>query len=230
MKKLFCFLLAICVMMGVAGCVASNMETETQAENTEALSNDWATAYREYLNDYLTENENGYLPYERFSLQYIDNDDVPELLLSTGFSHPSVVDILSFVDGEVKVVKELGEWGTICIQEKTGTVVELFQGMGYSSVVVSELKNGELTKVWKGTEEAVNSPDDYSSILSNDEDVTEEELQKLYKEYVPDHLTVVGPDLTGLFWANDTQFENGNTVDMIDYTQENLDEVLVSQN
>ncbi len=82
---------------------AGMKETESEeAKETETVSESWETAYLEYLDEYEREYEeiNGCT----YSLIYVNEDEIPELVIDTGYEAGGC-EILTYYEGNVDVMQ-----------------------------------------------------------------------------------------------------------------------------
>lgn len=67
-----------------------------------------------------------------FNLAYINNDNIPELVVFDGDNHSAGGKVYAYVSGKVKYVSEFGEWGGFEYQEKKGVIRSSWFGNGNS--------------------------------------------------------------------------------------------------
>lgn len=116
---------------------------------------EWKTAYENYINQgnytdlstgFIKNSEVETISYEdaRFSFAYIDDNDIPELLISSGYS----VHILTVKDEEVTEIitdneqGDIGWYGSLSIVERKGLFLDDYQRMGTYTTPVYKLSNG----------------------------------------------------------------------------------------
>lgn len=99
---------------------------------------DWAYAYYDYLLNGLDEE----IYYEGAALIYLDDDDVPELFL-TSDSEAGGEDIITYCNGKL-AWEHLGRLGGEYI-ERSGRILNHNGHMGYYFTRIIELKNGQFT-------------------------------------------------------------------------------------
>lgn len=85
-------------------------------------------AYREVLNNYLKEHSN--TQYAAFSLAYLDNDEIPELLISEGEWTYATVYIYSYDGSKAFFVGNYGSYGSFAYVERQGTIVLYYDKHG----------------------------------------------------------------------------------------------------
>ena len=57
-----------------------------------------------------------------FNLAYINNDNIPELLVFDNDCHAAGGKVYAYISGKVKYIGEFGQWGGFEYQEKKGTI------------------------------------------------------------------------------------------------------------
>lgn len=103
--------------------------------------------YKDFLNEYLTDNGQSTDNPDYFQLIYIDDDEIPELILSHGSSFSSQVELYSIQDGEVTILGEnLGSNGEIFYipnQNKILSTINKESG----TATLYEIRDGYLNKI-----------------------------------------------------------------------------------
>lgn len=211
MKKWICLLAALALSVGCASCALTEparemvSQTTTQAEpgapqavptaeQPQQPESPWKKMYREYLSSYLRQN-----PQEddslgaSFGLFYIDSDAIPELVLSKGWFHAASATLVTVYDGTLREFEDMGSYGGFQFEEKTGTIVEGYGGSGVTGYTVRHLNAGKLEEVWRASEIYVDYNSEELRYESNDEDVSEEEYNRLREKYVPSQLDMIDP-------------------------------------
>lgn len=100
------------------------------SEQAEALE-----AYEKFLTDYAEqwkELDPG------FALIYLDNNDIPELVIIDGWAHLMQANIYTYENGETVFIGNYGMYGCTSYQEKEGIIVNDFMAQGgvqYYSVI-----------------------------------------------------------------------------------------------
>lgn len=144
----------------------------------EEASPEWENAYKEILKNFHSD-----FGEPRFSLAYIDNDNIPELLISVDGSHAGTVYVYTYYKNKAKEVGNYGEYGTIIFGEKENKIYSEYVGMGISLVSVYEIQNGrekELVKI----EGCMDEYDDtVSRYYINSNEVSEQEYNDAWQSY-----------------------------------------------
>lgn len=84
-----------------------NDEDEKADEETDQ-NNEYIEVYKDFL---LNEKQSERGQNIRFQLIYIDEDNIPELILSDGSDHPAKVSIYKFIDNKAVLLGEVGYFG-----------------------------------------------------------------------------------------------------------------------
>ena len=106
---------------------------EESGDSTDAAA-DWKSTYAAALWIYASGEQ--YTPDCRFSLAYIDGDDIPELLIHRGSDHASGVEIYAYLDGGLINVStedtpnEFGAYGSLSYAEKGNVIASNYRAMG----------------------------------------------------------------------------------------------------
>lgn len=144
----------------------------------EEASPEWENAYKKILKNFHSD-----FGEPRFSLAYIDNDNIPELLISVDGSHAGTVYVYTYYKNKAKEVGNYGEYGTIIFGEKENKIYSEYVGMGISLVSVYEIQNGrekELVKI----EGCMDEYDDtVSRYYINSNEVSEQEYDDVWQSY-----------------------------------------------
>lgn len=95
----------------------------------------WKTAYSEFLN-----GESG-----KFSLIYLNDDDIPEIAIVNGSAHANGVALYTYDDGDVEEISEkVGTYGTFLYEERGGMIA--YDNGGNGSVMANIILS------WDGSE------------------------------------------------------------------------------
>ncbi|MBR2730867.1 MAG: hypothetical protein IKD72_02640 [Clostridia bacterium] len=129
---------------------AAPQATETSAATTEAATtaadpSAWQAAYRAYLSSY--ESEDWIEP--KFTLIYLDADDVPELAVCDGNYHAAQWNIRTYRDG-LQEIGSFGGWGNFFYYERAATIYSSYGNHGAWTANVFRVENGAAVSVWEG--------------------------------------------------------------------------------
>lgn len=97
-------------------------------------------AYTDKLPQLLEPHEKNEGENPRFQVAYIDNDDIPELLISYGSYHVLGVNIYTYdsESGRIAGLGEFGEFGNFSYGHKSGKLRTCYGGQGYFTTYISE--------------------------------------------------------------------------------------------
>ena len=87
-------------------------------------------AYYEYVRNCMDEPDYTLWDTLRFGLALIDNDDIPELIVTEGDYHGSGVKVIFYNNGDLKEVGEFGEYGGFAYVKKENHIMSFYMGMG----------------------------------------------------------------------------------------------------
>lgn len=103
---------------------------------------DYALAYYEFLEKYAKESKWVEMEHAKFSLAFIDDDEVPELLLFYDNSHAAGVKVYTYCQNEVIELGEFGSTGRMLYVEHGGMICSCFTGFGESISGFFQLNEG----------------------------------------------------------------------------------------
>ena len=126
--------------------------SETEATGSAQTDTAWIAAYKKYLLDRTQqiseETEELDINDPVFSLIYLDEDAVPELVVSEESTHLGHATLVTFYEGKLRTFSDLGSYGGFRYKKWKGIVVSGYDGSGSSSETVYLLKQGVLEYVW----------------------------------------------------------------------------------
>lgn len=123
----------------------------------------------------------------RFELGYVDNDNIPELFVSTDKSHGAAVTIYTFVNGKVVKLCDTGSYGAVQFIERKGYICGYSIAFGAIDTVVHKLENGKVAQAFVTKDESY--VDDamldgrQRECTINGKAVTQKELANYYNIY-----------------------------------------------
>ena len=121
-------------------------ETEPEVEEETPVSVDWKNTYVSAL--WIYSSGETYTEDDRFSLAYIDGDDIPELLIHEGYNHASGVSVYTFRDGALyniaadDSVPAFGSDGSMLYREKASYIADRHGNMGAHTCTIYTLTDG----------------------------------------------------------------------------------------
>ena len=165
-------------------------DNDTTTDDTTNVTGDWVNAYREFLLD-----GNFQLTYDTiegrgFALCYIDNDDIPELIVGIMpkyAPHAAGAAVYTYYDGEVVFVCSGGGYGEINYVERENLICSMYTGMGITTIQTYEIANGTGVCIWTGFNDAAGIPESQEpTYKSNEVEVSLEEFKEALDIYCPD--------------------------------------------
>ena len=133
--------------------VATQTEIETVTQTTTekpVTAADAKAVYKKTLDNILSghetlsDKEDVYIENVCFSLIYLDGDEIPELVVSTGFNHTAQAVIYSF-DGSNAVKKgAFGSFGKFMYIPQKGIVKSEYSGMGITDTEYYSFEKGSM--------------------------------------------------------------------------------------
>lgn len=145
--RMICMILLVCTLL--AGCSSKKDGVDVLIDLTD-IKEYVFDAYVNAVKDYVNDAEEGTSDMIRFTLAYIDDDDIPELILSEGDYHAAGVRVF-FYDTENKKAVDLGEsfgeGGGFSYFYKKGVIYDYYFGRGVGNIsLVSIAKDHSLTR------------------------------------------------------------------------------------
>ena len=183
-KHVICLLLATVIMFGTAAC-----GVQTKKDNGT-----WLSAYRDYLTEEYQKQEESKSSAEEtlaieshFDLFYMDDDDVPEMIVTDNPAHAGTATLLTWSDGVLRAFPGLGSNGMVLYNERSNQIVGYYVGSGIHAFHVYHLEDGNLITDWSGVKQ------DYSWMPENgtidyysfDIPVDQTTFESHYDRYIP---------------------------------------------
>ncbi|MDE6672440.1 MAG: leucine-rich repeat domain-containing protein [Ruminococcus sp.] len=185
MKKVFSTVMATAICSSF---VCSNLaDTGLDFINAEEYHNalEWQDVYADTLKDYIS---SGVAKTAKFSLCYVDEDDIPELVVhSNGMAYHADTEVFlyTFYNGEVKNLGQISNDGysNFTYYEKTGVVISGWLNQGLDYRVINKLSDGEINveHTFFSNEAAV-----ASGGYSEFDDVRSDDAYEKYEASLPD--------------------------------------------
>ena len=153
---------------------------ETEPPATEPDNSAWRTEYKNILAsfDY---------PDMAFDLVFIDDDNIPELVVSEGLAHVAGCNIYTMYNGSCVELGNYGVYGEIGYVKYDGDIMVADVNQGYSTYFVAEIKDGAIQTVMTAFDNtgAVMSEAEYEFKV-NDNIVTQNDFQSKVSPYFGD--------------------------------------------
>lgn len=105
-------------------------------------------AYNNFLVDvYMEDHYDESFEEIKFAIGFVDEDDIPELFVSDGYYHACGTKVFMYIDGEVTLVGEFGEYGGFGFTPRKNNIYSFYYGMGVgSNAVYSMNPDGSTTQ------------------------------------------------------------------------------------
>ncbi|MDE5597401.1 MAG: hypothetical protein K2J04_06175 [Lachnospiraceae bacterium] len=213
-RRILGIIISICLLL--QGCSADNENTDTfpqESQQEEAVTepaleesesgkgaeqtvedngSSYMKAYWQFLESYVEESE--YAQWARVTLAFIDDDNVPELLLIEDNSHPTGVKVYTYYQESVIELGEFGSFGSMQYVEKGGMIFSGWSGMGEGVSDFYRVEDGEAKLLCsiRDYEPFDGSPETYEiDGVSATEEENNEKWEELYYAY---EYTLIGYD------------------------------------
>ncbi|MBR6474532.1 MAG: hypothetical protein IKS98_03695 [Lachnospiraceae bacterium] len=174
----------------------------------------------------------------RFGLAFIDNDDLPELLISEADYHASGTRVIFYNNGEPKEVGQFGEYGGFAYVKKENKIISHYMGMGittidtyyidpeYNAVAVDSLyaEETEDTNLYKVNDVEVASYDDFDAAIlkATDPEFGGAKLYVDYNDMLPYYPYVCDEELKDAFTQMYEQLQDDYYVSFSGYFNEKM--------
>lgn len=123
-------------------------ELSLRAEEIEIeLPEPYMEAYYDFLLRYWKAYMKNSYSKGRFVLAYIDEDDIPELLIIEMPCHATSVSVYTYYDGKVTELGAYGSTGRMQFVDRKGMIVSYFMNMGESYSGYYQINNGKEHKL-----------------------------------------------------------------------------------
>lgn len=170
----------------------SETETETEAETkaettTEAKQKispeECKAAYKAFLKKYVKENdiEDQGENTRKFALIFLDDDNIPELVIPQGDFHGAQCELYCFDGQSVRFLGEYGSWGRFSYRPESGYFYGGMGNQGSSTVSYYKFENGAVTELGTFTEEPKSMYSDWDDPDSFDYYIGDEQVS--FDEY-----------------------------------------------
>ena len=103
----------------------------------------YAQAYLEFLTEYAQNSKDGKGQRARFSLAFVDDNDIPELLLMEDDCHAEGVKVFTYYQDQVVELGAFGSFGLMQYVERAGLIFSHYMGHGESDNEFFEIKEGQ---------------------------------------------------------------------------------------
>ncbi|MBD5462757.1 MAG: hypothetical protein HDR24_06820 [Lachnospiraceae bacterium] len=163
--------------------------TEEAGEEEEIkLEAPYALAYYEFLKEYAGDSNYVKTGHARFNLVFIDDNEIPELLLMEDNSHANGVKVYTYNQEMVVELGEFGSSGWMQYVERGGMIFGHFMGFGESINNFFRIEEGKATLICNLHSWPDYSSEDFTEFYEIDGISVEEEIyQAKWKELYEDH-------------------------------------------
>ena len=103
----------------------------------------YAQAYLEFLTEYAQNSKDGKGQGARFSLVFVDDNDIPELLMMEDDCHSKGVKVYTYYQDQVVELGAFGSFGLMQYVERAGLIFSNYKGHGESDNDFFEIKEGQ---------------------------------------------------------------------------------------
>ena len=114
---------------------------QNKSEDIQQAS--YAQAYLEFLTEYAQNSKDGKGQGARFSLVFVDDNDIPELLLMEDDCHSKGVKVYTYYQDQVVELGAFGSFGLMQYVERAGLIFSHYMGYGESDNEFFEIKEGQ---------------------------------------------------------------------------------------
>ena len=114
---------------------------QNKSEDIQQAS--YAQAYLEFLTEYAQNSKDGKGQGARFSLAFVDDNDIPELLLMEDDCHAEGVKVFTYYQDQVVELGAFGSFGLMQYVERAGLIFSHYMGHGESDNQFFEIKEGQ---------------------------------------------------------------------------------------
>ena len=122
---------------------ADMAEARKQSKQEDMQQAPYARAYLEFLTEYVQNSKDGKGQGARFSLAFVDGDDIPELLLMEDDCHARGVKVFTYYQDQVAELGAFGSFGLMQYVERAGLIFSHYMGHGESDNDFFEIKEGQ---------------------------------------------------------------------------------------
>ena len=122
---------------------ADMAEARKQNKSEDMQQAPYAQAYLEFLTEYAQNSKDGKGQGARFSLVFVDDNDIPELLLMEDDCHAEGVKVYTYYQDQVVELGAFGSSGLMQYVERAGLIFSHYMGHGESDNDFFEIKEGQ---------------------------------------------------------------------------------------
>lgn len=119
-------------------------KNKTEENTNKPVDDSWKEVCRQFLLDF--QNANSGDDY-KFSLEYIDEDDIPEITICFGIEQAEPVTVFQYFSGQFKEIDSYGSMGCFEFVEKGNLIKSQWSNKGYITREFYSLKQGQDNKL-----------------------------------------------------------------------------------
>lgn len=119
-----------------------NRSADSSSANTASSAStddSWKATYSTFLKSYTDDA----IPYSVFNLDYINDDDIPELFIISGDSHGGSAAIYTYYNKKIVLLGNYGSSGKVRFARKQNMIMNFYCGMGTKTYSFSSISNGK---------------------------------------------------------------------------------------
>lgn len=174
------------------GCQLKNIGTIDKSVLSENEESTFDSSWQELYYDVLTEfkssdsyypDSNDYVGGSMFDLFDMDEDDIPELIISESLAHAHCCRIYTVKSDELISLGNYGSFGSVMYCPQKGVLLSYYIGQGYESGVYLKLDGKEFIEQMSFTSDEGAVGEENAEYTINDEQVSKEEFKLACKEY-----------------------------------------------
>lgn len=158
---------------------ATTKATTTTKKTTQASGTGWKKAYGDYARSKLAEAEIYSRAY--FNLIYLNNDDIPELVIAGATYHAASPDLVIYKNSKAVKICSYGEYGTFGYKERTGLFRTGFGQAGYTSETEYRFDGSNAIILNNFSSDAGAVGEDAATYTINDRTVSKSEYDKAHQ-------------------------------------------------
>lgn len=170
--------------------LSKSIDEETAKSLIDNNSSKWRQAYIDFLKNYMNKVDEP--SYCGFTLVYIDDDNIPELVIRDGIAHIAAASVYTFVNSKiVKLVGDLsGTYGIIGYVKRKGLVYSNVTYQGNSTTTIYSIDKGNCKKLISlFSNEAATPVGKVPKYRINDKAVSQKEYNSACDKYKDNNLS-----------------------------------------
>lgn len=171
-----------------------NLDNSTSIENKT-----WQQLYADELKRYMTSDE--YKTDSMFDLYDVNNDDIPELFISTGTSHDDGCFVYTVLNGQLKELEKhddwtCGEYGLINCSSSIQTIFSSWSQLGHYYIDYYQIQNDKFVHLLKAYTDVADVGLENATYKINDETVIVKKYNEEISKYEADDYVKIGRKYT----------------------------------